>query len=345
MPKIYFLYENIGHNIVIYCNKNLFLYLYKNNFINWDFYAINYIFSIKDFRRIILKFLSFSNDYSSIKNKKNKIKNLKNISEFKINENIYSLIKDKNDKIKTMFLINKKIYNHINENFEIYKFFYSSNNFKNYILNLHSYKINIDYNELNQKIKWEYILNFKQMRHLIGVSKYENLYTFLPKIIKTNFEYGILDINFSVFDDNFNPKILEKYEIIEKENNKMNIEINKPYVEIEKIFDYEDKYLKQDFNYIFLQELNKVKMEGWSEKILELLKDKSVLERRESDEINYFKSNSKMFKINKINENEFHKLKHSIKRNSKQKLTFHNRKGIKNYEDILKSLRNESKEE
>ena len=348
MPKIHFLYEEIGHDIVTYCEKNLFLFLYKNNFINWDFYAINYIFSLKDFRNIILQLFSFNNDYSSIKNKisKNKIKSIVNISAFKINKNIYNLIEDKNDKIKTIFLINKKIYNHINENFETYKFFYSSNNLKNYILNFHSYKINIDYIELNPKIKWEFFLNFKQMWYLNEISKDENLYSFLPKIIRANFEFGILDINFSIFDDNFNAKILEKTNIDKRENNEMNIVINKPYVEIEKILDDENKISKQEFNYIFLQELNKAKMEGWSKKILEFLKDKYIFERRENRGINYIKFESKFFKNNGINgnANDIPKLKYRIKRNSKQKLTYHH-KIIKNYEDILKSLKNKSKEE
>ena len=46
------------------------------------------------------------------------------------------------------------------------------------------------------------------MRYLNEISRYERLLSFLPKIIKTNFEYGALDINFNVFDENFNPKIL-----------------------------------------------------------------------------------------------------------------------------------------
>ena len=341
MPKISFLYENIGYKIVTYCEKNLFLYLYKNNFVNWDFYAINYILSIKDFRNIILQFLSFNNEYPLVEKKesKNLIINLKDISLFEKNKNIYKLIEEKESKINTIFIINKKIYNPINENYETYKFFYSSFNSKNYILNFHSYKINIEYKELNPYIKWKYILNFKQMRILNEISKYENLLSFLPKIIKTNFEYGKLDINFEIFDHNFSAKILQPNKIDikdkEKESNEMNIIINKPYIEIEKMFDDEEKLIKKDFNYIFLQELNKIKIDAWSIKILEMLKDESIIERTDSSGIDYFKSKSKLLPFN---QRDIPKLKYHH-RNSKQKLTLLHHKGSKNYETLLKKLK------
>ena len=62
MPKIYFLYENVEYKISTYCEQKLFLYLYKHNFINWDFYVLNYIFSIKSFRKFISQFFSI-NEY------------------------------------------------------------------------------------------------------------------------------------------------------------------------------------------------------------------------------------------------------------------------------------------
>ena len=346
MPKIFFLYEDIGHNIVTFCEKNLFLYLYKKNFINWDFYILNYFFSIKDFRAILVKFFSFSKDYSLIKsttNNKKLIKNIKSISILKKKENLYNLIQNNNDRVKTLFLINKKIYNQINENYESYNFFYSDSKSKNYILKFHSYIINIEYKKLNPYFKWEFILNFKQMRYLNKISKYVNLNSFLPKIITTDFEYGILDINFGLLDDKFDVKILRKenndIDIINA-NNEINIEIKKPYVEIEKIYKDKDKLVKQEFNYIFLQSLNKLKMEGWSKKILESLKDDLILYKITNNEsnskINFFKSK---FSFIDENRNDNSNFMANIKRNSKQKLTYIKRKNIKNYEQILKTLK------
>ena len=87
-------------------------------------------------------------------------------------------------------------------------------------------------------MKWEFHLNFKQMKYLNEVSKYEQLNSFLPKIINTSFENGLLSINFDIFDEYFNPKILGNKQInkfYSKKGNEMNIEINKPYLEIEKV--------------------------------------------------------------------------------------------------------------
>ena len=339
MPKIYFLYEEIGHRIVTYCDKNLFLYLYKNNFINWDFYILNYIFSIKDFRKIILQFLSFYKDYSLIKdsiNNKKEIKNIKSISMLEKNFHLYNIIEDKNNKTKNLFLINKKIFSQINEGNEAFKFFYSDSNLNNYILNFHSYNIKIAYKQLNPHLKWEFVLNFKHMKYLNEISKYENLYSFLLKILKTDFENGELDINLNIFDNNFNAKIFktEKNDNIDEIilNDEINIEIKKPYVEIKKNFIYDNKLLTKEFNYIFLQNLNKIKMEEWPKNILEILKNESIIDKRESSNKNFF--NQKLFKFNEDLQNH-HKKILSINRSKKQKLTYGNYK-IKKFEDLIK---------
>ena len=338
MPKIFFLYEEIGHNIVTYCNQNLFLYLYKNNFINWDFYKLNYIFSIKNFRNIILQFFSFYKDYSLIKNSTNnkkEIKNIKSISMLRKNFHLCNIIEDKNNKIKNLFLLNKKIFTQINENNESFTFFYSDSNLNNYILDFHSYNINIEYKQLNPLLKWKFVLNFKHMKYLNEISKYENIYSFLLKIIKTDFEHGELDINLNIFDTNFEAKILKTennymHEIMP--NDDINIEINKPYVEIIKISKCDNNLLKKEFNYIFLQNLNKLKMDEWPKHIVEILKDESILDKSESSKKNVL--NTKLFKFNKDLQNQ-HKKIINITRSSKQKLTYGNYK-IKKFEDLIK---------
>ena len=42
MPIIIFWSEHIKKNIVTYCEQKLFLFLLKKNFINWDYYILNY---------------------------------------------------------------------------------------------------------------------------------------------------------------------------------------------------------------------------------------------------------------------------------------------------------------
>ena len=171
MPKIFFTYEKIKYEIVTFCEKNLFLYLYKHNFINWDFYTLNYFFSIKSFRSLILPFYSINKNKTIDileKMRKNHIKNLKTISTNDNMKYINSLIEEKNDKkekkINKLYLTNKKILNQMNENNESYIFFYSDGNLKNYIYHFYSYHIKIEYQKLNPKLKWEFLLNFKQMK-------------------------------------------------------------------------------------------------------------------------------------------------------------------------------------
>ena len=87
------------------------------------------------------------------------------------------------------------------------------------------------------------------MKFLTLINKFELLECFIPKILKTNFEYGSLEMDFSVFED-FDSNILNypKKEIINKyiyngkdqqkqTKDKMKIEIKKPYITIEKNVD------------------------------------------------------------------------------------------------------------
>ena len=324
MPKIYFLYEGFEHKIVTYCEKHLFLYLYKNNFINWDFFALNYIFSIKVFRTIVIHFLSFNKDYIFLRNsKKNKILSKTfEIMRDNNNNNLYNLVDDDEDKKrKNILLVNKKIYDQMSDNNESYIFFYTDSNLDNYILNFYSYQILIEYKKLNPKLKWEFHLNFKQMKYLNEVSKYEQLNSFLPKIINTSFENGLLSINFGIFDEHFNPKILGNKQIntsYSRKGNEMNIEINKPYLEIEKVLYDHQNIIKKELEYKFLHKMNKIVMSKWSKYLLELLDDELNSNREKLNKMDYFK--------NKYFNDDISKLRNTITRFDKQKLTFVNTK-------------------
>ena len=230
MPIIFFWSEHIKKNILTFCNKDLYLFLLENNFINWDYYLLNYLFSIKTFRQIISSGLSF---YS--------INNISNINLFSfterkkmdihpifknIDKSLFSFVND-----KTIILNNhKKIYNQLNEKNESYRFFSTDNYNINSIINFHSFHIFVEYDKLNSKVCWEFVLNFKQMKYLAKINKYEPLETFLPKIIKTNFEEGVLSMDFSIFEQ-FNEKILDYrrnngYENFKTTNALLNINLN-----------------------------------------------------------------------------------------------------------------------
>ena len=318
MPTIYFKYKDLKNEIIAFCDKNLFLYIYKNNFINWDFYALNFLFSIKAFRKIILNNYSFVkkkifkdvifpqtidsgrplnsiNNFLSFRNKK-KIKNNKKEQN---KNNIYDIENKLYELSNQVIIINKnnnKIYNTLNENNESYLFFYTDNSYDNSIIKLYSYLIEIDYEKLNPKIKWKYYLDFKQMKQLSEISKYESLDTFLPKIIKTDFQNGLLSMDLSLFDE-FNIDILVyenknivseskiKNKTINVNNNSNNnipnkelcINIQYPFVKIIKsnynsinneIFFTMNK-VKLDIN--FLQIINNYNIDWWSHNILEFV--------------------------------------------------------------------------
>ena len=109
----------------------------------------------------------------------------------------------------------------INSNNESYIFFYTDELHQNTLIKIYSYIILIDYDKLNPKIRWKYILDFKFMKILNEITKYEPLETFLPKIIVTNFQNGSLSIDFSTFKE-FNIGILG----YEKKNLTDNVESN-----------------------------------------------------------------------------------------------------------------------
>jgi hypothetical protein len=186
MPLIIFCSEHIEKNIITFCDKELFLFLLKNNFVNWDYYILYYLFSLKIFRLIILKGISYFSKYNIKNNTINKLYMQQYLNE--INERT------------SIININRKIYNQDSDKNESFKFFYTDNFSINSIINFNSYHIFIEYEKLNSKICWEFALNFKQMKYLSNISKYESLETFLPKIIQTNFEDGTLSMDFSIFE-------------------------------------------------------------------------------------------------------------------------------------------------
>ena len=286
MPLIIFWSEHIHKNVITFCDKELFLFLFKNNFINWDYYVLNYLFSLKIFRLIILRGLSFYSKYNIKSNyfinlyMKNPLTN--------INENTL------------MINSSRKIYNQYSDNNESYKFFYTDNFSINSIIDFHSFYIFIENNKINDKICYEFCLNFKQMFYLLNISLYENLENFLPKIIQTNYEERILNLDFSVLEY-FNNKILgkiksqrqisqkfeQKYIASSKKINRAKSTTNKKYewdnliIDIKMPFLILEQYVKSDVlkNNIkkielkehFLNVLKKCGYHLWSEKILQFL--------------------------------------------------------------------------
>ena len=329
MPTIYFKYKSLRSEIVAFCDKNLFLYIYKNNFINWDFYVLNFLFSIKVFRKIILnnyslnKKFNYNEIYSkTLDNERINLKKKKKLKENKLTIDIKDV--KRFDILNESIIINKnknKIYNILNEKNESYLFFYTDNNYTNSIVKMYSYLIVIDYEKLNPKIKWKYYLDFKQMNQLNEITKYESLETFLPKIIKTDFQNGLLSMDFSLFNE-FNIEVLgyEKKNIIMKQSrnkpigqtNTINnipqskelcIDIQYPYIEVIKAVKNNNNIIfntnKVDLDINFLQKINNYKIDSWSQKILKIIgNSEEILNTSNSSNLSP-KNSSKMMNKNK----------------------------------------------
>ena len=248
LPTIQLWCEHLNRAIITFCDKNLFLFMFKNNFINWDFYALHYFFSIKSFRKLIIKKYSLEvrpllkTLYNNYKNKSHNYEDdyLYNKIDIKLSSSNFNT---------TLYTREKKINNLLNDKNESFIFFYTDNFNTNSIIDFHSYSILVNYNKLNPYKSWKFFLNFQQMKFLTQINKFELLECFIPKILKTNFEYGSLEMDFSVFED-FNSNILNypKKEIINKYifnekdqqnqiKDKMKLEIIKPYITIEKNVD------------------------------------------------------------------------------------------------------------
>ena len=346
MPIIIFWSEHIKKNIIAYCNKDLFLFLFQNNFINWDYYVLNYLFSIKAFRQIILRGLSFYYNDNNINNEK-----ITSFTDRETKNRIFSKIIQKKSYYssfsyineKTIILnTNKKIYNQLNQNNESYQFFYTDNFSINSIIEFHSYHIFIENDKLNSKICWEFALNFKQMKYLSNISKYEELESFLPKIIKTNFEDGTLTIDFSVFEY-FNDKFLEKKEslgfktgnsLINLSNNESNTKkriYNDMILVIKMPFLTVEQFVKSRFlcNHIikiglrpnFLNILGNSRIVFWSQKILKLINNKNVQFDSKKSSLNLIKDCYSFNDENKFSNNDYDddylNVYHKYKKNSK----------------------------
>jgi hypothetical protein len=187
-------------------------------------------------------------------------------------------------------------------------FFYTNDSNVNSLITLHSYQIIVECEKVNQNYLYEFFLNFKQMRFLDEVKRYEPLETFLLKIIKTDTEKGTLSLDLSVFED-FQPKILNyiKKEVIipykietrnfninsmnfrksfRKPKNEVLVIIQKPKIKIEKYYsgaNPENKNINKkgceiiELDDIFLYKMEKKTINDWSKLIVDFIENKLLL--------------------------------------------------------------------
>lgn len=271
MPEISLLYNDYEKQLNHYISNELFIYLYQNNFEDWDFYVFHYLFCKKNFRNFIGKVLSIKNNFNEFLSKKiinivdNKIefssigpdtsKNKNN------NESIClssyrgpsSSINNSYKKYNLSNLYSPKI--NINENDLEFKFAILNKNingdnsidFNNIdICRFKSYTLYAFINNINKPNIYEFNFNFKQMRILYYRSQYEKFNLFFKRLISIkedmiSFDYSYFD-SFSFMTNKeisdyfykLNESSKEKEEIKE-DNTKINsliLKIRDPHIEI-----------------------------------------------------------------------------------------------------------------
>ena len=340
MPIIIFWSEHIKKNIMTYCDKELFLFLLKKNFVNWDYYILNYLFSLKIFRLIILKGISIYKKYTIDKSDNNTI-DINNLSTLYLKKPLDYI----NDKT-LMINLNKKIYNQYNTNNETYKFFYTDNFSINSIIDLNSFHIFIENDKVNKNICYEFCLNFKQMCHLINISHYEDLENFLSKIVQLNLEEGKINLDLSVLEFYSNNLLGQIYTNVTKyvkpkyskkesitsiktirakssyKRSESEINIVMPFITVEQYVKSEmlnNNVKKIDLNMNFLNLIKNYEINLWSKKILQLLDIRNNNFSNMNSNLELVKVKSKDFKYY-VNEKHFEELAKKydkVKRHSK----------------------------
>ena len=187
-PHVYFEYENCKNPILRYIEKELMMYLYERNFMNWDYYIMCYLFSIKRFRVFIENINSKCGTSDTTLDNNNVFSNHHTFLEKnEYDDSVIHLSPTKK------FQFNLK---------HTRCFFFSTNDLHSTcIVNVSAYTLFIDNDKLNPYSNWKFNLNFGETNFLNNVSLYETLELFLMKIIKTDSSCGKLTLDFTVFTD------------------------------------------------------------------------------------------------------------------------------------------------
>ena len=202
MPHIAIKLTNYQKQINHFISKEIFVFLYKNNFNNWNFYISHYLFSLKKFRICINNILSYYSLLNMLNKNKAKTRKHFSFNNYKLNiteienekKKLYKNINNVNNKNINDTIIYKQYYlsnlkfeyyeNSLNDN--EYIFFVSDDEF------IHLYKMKSYvlfgylFNDLKQPIIYYFDFSFYEMMILFYKSKYENLVQFLQRLIKVN---------------------------------------------------------------------------------------------------------------------------------------------------------------
>jgi len=168
LPSCFIKFHNIEIISEYLIPKDLMLFLLKNNFENWEFYILNYLMTIKNFRHF------FGKNFS---------KKTKNIPKLISNTKIINLIDENN--LKNKFI-----------------FFNTDENGQNFLNVIKSFFIIVK----KFMKKFEFNFSLHQMVILSIINKFEKLSDFFPKILIENKIEEKISINnefFEHFDEKY----------------------------------------------------------------------------------------------------------------------------------------------
>ena len=201
-PEISFYIKDITINKKI--DIELLFFLLENNFENWDFFTMEYLFSFVRFSLIINNFLSIYKIHKY---------NLKNINcyNFTHKNKIYDLSEEKKLKYSSK---NSKL-----------EYIFTDEKKNNYIKILHNYKLLVYNNKINKNYKFCFHMNFIQMKALFFSIQKQGVKHLIEKILivdknstKIKLNYDYLN-NFSKSDFNNLEDLIQKNNINDSEKN------------------------------------------------------------------------------------------------------------------------------
>ena len=163
----------------------LLFFLAKNNFKNWDFYIMEYLFSYYDFILIINSFLSTYKIKS-----KYKYKTILNMKYNNHNNNLNNII----------YLTKEKKVKYSKKNSKL-EFIFTDNNLNNNIKILHNYKLFVFNKKINPYYQFCFHLNFIQMKSLYLASKKQGIKYLLQKIIIIDKDNMKIKLNYEYLDN------------------------------------------------------------------------------------------------------------------------------------------------
>ena len=245
MPEVSLLFKDYEKQLNHCIDKELFLFLQQNNFIEWDFYILHYLYYLQDFRNYISRNLSIRCNFNfflrkKIINENNKI----SFIDSKNNNINCGIISSLNNSYQKYYL-NNFYTTKININEDEYKFIFTIFNGKN--LNIYKFKSYVLYvfiNNVNKPEIYAFNFNFMHMKVLYYRSKFENFKLFLKRLISIKNKKIYLDYSYlDSFNSMTNEEIYEffyKLDLNNKESphqeifklNSVVLKIREPHLEI-----------------------------------------------------------------------------------------------------------------